>query len=163
MTLRMLFEYISSEITGDRNIPISGISYDSRLTRTGDVYFALQGQVTDGRLFAAEAVESGAVAVVAERPLDTASAVPVVLVGDPRNALALASSAFHGHPSRALKLIGITGTNGKTTVAHIMRSILEAAGQPSGMLGTIHHALGKSAQAATLTTPEAPEINRILS
>ena len=162
MTLAMLFENISCQIDGDPATTITGLSYDSRRTSRGDAYFALPGLLTDGRRFASDAVAAGAAAVVVESPLDSPPSVPVVQVEDCRQAMALASSKFYGHPSRSLTLIGVTGTNGKTSAAHILRSIMAAAGQPAGLLGTIHHAIGDQTEKATLTTPEAPDINHLL-
>jgi len=140
---------------------ISGIAYDSRAVQNGDVYFALTGENFDGAEFIADALKRGCSAVVS-RDYDNSSEVPALTTSDPRLALAYASSAFYGNPSGKLKLIGITGTNGKTSVAHILRYMLESAGCKTAILGTVGHDYGAGIEKSTLTTPEAPELNRFL-
>jgi len=140
---------------------ISGIAYDSRSVREGDVYFALSGENYNGEQFIPDAIERGCSAVVS-REYDKTPDLPAVTTSDPRLALAYASSAFYGNPSRELKLIGITGTNGKTSVAHILRYMLQSAGYKTAILGTVGHDYGEGIEKSSLTTPEAPELNRFL-
>lgn len=140
---------------------ISGIAYDSRAVQEGDVYFALTGENFDGAQFIPDAIKRGCSAVVSSEN-DNSFEVPSLTTPDTRLALAFASSAFYGNPSRKLKLIGITGTNGKTSVAHILRYMLQSAGCKTAILGTVGHDYGTGIEKSTLTTPEAPELNRFL-
>jgi UDP-N-acetylmuramoyl-L-alanyl-D-glutamate--2,6-diaminopimelate ligase len=136
----------------------TGVSYDSRRATRGSVFVALSGQNTDGVTFAPQAIASGATAVVAERAADSAVDAPWVVVADARLALALLAAEFAGHPSRRMKVVGITGTNGKTTTSYVMQSIFEAAGIRCGLMGTVTYRIGDREIAATRTTPEAPEV-----
>jgi UDP-N-acetylmuramoyl-L-alanyl-D-glutamate--2,6-diaminopimelate ligase len=144
-----------AKLSGD--VRISGCSSDSRQCQSGDVFVAVRGTAIDGHEFAAEAVAKGAIAVVAERPLDNLD-VPVCLVPDSREALALVSQAVAGWPSQRLRVIGVTGTNGKTTTTHLVASVLEAAGYRAGLMGTLAYFDGLETSPAELTTPDAPTI-----
>src|SRR5262249_43264183 len=115
-----------------------------------------------GAAFAAEAIRQGAVAVVSEDPPPAGLTVPWLTVEDARLALALLSSAFYGEPSTHMQVIGITGTNGKTTTAHLIASIFEAASVRSGIIGTVGYRIGDETREATHTTPEAPELQGML-
>jgi len=139
-----------------------GIAYDSRRVAAGFVFVALRGQHADGSAFAPQAVARGAAAVVAETNPPAGITVPWITVPDARLALALLANRFHGEPSRALDVVGITGTNGKTTTAYVLRAILEAAGRPCGLLGTVSYLIAGEQRAATRTTPEAPELQSML-
>ena len=141
--------------------PISGIAYDSRSVQPGQVFVALKGVHADGATFARQAVERGAVAVVSEQPLSDVGA-PVLQVADARIALAELSAEFHGHPSERMRVVGITGTNGKTTTAHLVASIFEAARMKCGIIGTVAHRIGDEVRASTHTTPEAPDVQQLL-
>lgn len=142
--------------------PIGGIAYDSRRVTPGQVFVALRGQVADGSAFARAAVAQGAVAVVSQDAAPADPPAPWVTVSDARLALALLASAFHGHPSRRMQVVGITGTNGKTTTAYLLASIFEAAGIKCGLLGTVAYRVGGEMRDATRTTPEAPEVQALL-
>ncbi len=144
------------------SVAVAGIAYDSRLVRPGDVFVALRGQRDDGVRFAAAAVQAGAVAVIAETAPPDGVAVPWHVVADARVALAQAADRLYGRPSDALMLVGITGTNGKTTTSHVLAAIFEAAGIPCGLLGTVAYRVGGAAEPATRTTPEAPDLQRLL-
>ena len=109
---------------------VTGIAFDSRTVELGNVFVALKGLHADGALFAQQAIERGAVAVVSEQPPPSSVSVPWVVVEDARLALALLADAFHHHPSGELQVVGITGTNGKTTTAYLIAAIFEAAGIP---------------------------------
>ena len=136
----------------------AGLTHDSRRVTPGAVFFALPGQRTDGARHIADAVRHGASVVVAEpEPADMTGSV-YLQVRDARRALAHASAAFYGHPARTLKLLGITGTNGKTTVAFLTQYLLEAAGLKSGMIGTVHYDLGARCVPAQRTTPDANDL-----
>jgi len=139
-------------VTGDPDVTITAIAYDSRQATPGSLYCCLVGVDHDGHDFAPEAVANGAVALVVERSL--ALDVPQVLVPDARLAMALLAAAFEGHPSRQLDVIGITGTNGKTTTTYFLQNIFEAAGRRTEVLGTLSGAR---------TTPEAPDLQHQLA
>ena len=141
---------------------IAGVAYDSRRAARGHVFVALRGQRADGALYARQAIERGAVCVVSEQDPPPDLAARWVGVTDGRLALALLSDRFHGHPSGAMQVIGITGTNGKTTTAHLVASVFDAAGRPSGLLGTVGYRIGSELRAATHTTPEAPDLQAML-
>ena len=141
---------------------VSGIAYDSRTVKAGDVFVALRGQRADGAAFAGQAIDRGAAAIVAERQGSSDIATPWAVVRDARVALAILAAEFFDHPSRALRVVGITGTNGKTTTAYLLASIFDAAGVPSGVLGTVAYRVGAEVRAATRTTPEAPDVQRFL-
>lgn len=142
--------------------PLTGISYDSRRVQPGHLFVALKGQHADGASFARQAVERGAVAVVAETAPPADLRVAWATVGDARLALALLSAAFSSHPSAEMQVIGITGTNGKTTTAYLVASIFEAAGIRCGLLGTVGYRIDNEVREATRTTPEAPEVQAFL-
>jgi UDP-N-acetylmuramoyl-L-alanyl-D-glutamate--2,6-diaminopimelate ligase len=143
-------------------LAISGIAYDSRVVKRGDAFVALKGQHADGVVYARQAIERGAVAIVAETPLPEGVTTPWTTVEDARLALALLASAFYRHPSRDMRVVGITGTNGKTTTAYLLASIFEAAGIRCGLLGTVAYRIGDETIEATRTTPEAPDVQRLL-
>jgi len=155
------------DISGDTGIDISGLSYDSRKTDKGHLFFALPGEHADGHSFIEEAVERGAVAIVCERPglnssLKPESGVTFMHVKDSRSAIAFAANNFYRRPSESLKVIGITGTNGKTTTTYLLKAILEEWGQKVGLIGTIQYMIKDAAYAAVHTTPEALEFQALL-
>ncbi|MGE0450054.1 MAG: UDP-N-acetylmuramoyl-L-alanyl-D-glutamate--2,6-diaminopimelate ligase [Vicinamibacterales bacterium] len=141
---------------------VTGITYDSRRAAPGCVFVALRGQHADGSRFAQQAVERGAIAVVSQDAPPPDSAVPWLTVADARVSLAHLAAAFYGHPSRQMQVVGITGTNGKTTTAYLLASIFDAAGLPSGLLGTVIYRVGDETRVATHTTPEAPDVQALL-
>jgi UDP-N-acetylmuramoyl-L-alanyl-D-glutamate--2,6-diaminopimelate ligase len=142
---------------------VKGIAYDSRKVRRGEVFVALRGQHTDGVAFASQALERGAAVVVAQEPAPSGAEARWVQVSNARLALGLLSTAFHGHPSRQMNVVGITGTNGKTTTAYLVASIFEAAGVTCGLLGTVGYRIGTEMRPATRTTPEAPDVQALLA
>jgi UDP-N-acetylmuramoyl-L-alanyl-D-glutamate--2,6-diaminopimelate ligase len=147
-------------------VTVTDICHDSRKARAGSVFFAIPGIDQDGATFASEAVGRGAVAVVAPRPLPVP--VPLLIVEDVRAALSRVASIFYGQPSRVLPVAGITGTNGKTTVAHLLAACLQDTHGPVGILGTLGGRLGYDKQGNEIqvslvnTTPGALEIHRLL-
>jgi UDP-N-acetylmuramoyl-L-alanyl-D-glutamate--2,6-diaminopimelate ligase len=148
----------------ERELEIRGISYDSRRVEAGDLFFALRGGSSDGHDFLAAAFERGAVAAIVESvptDLDFADR-PVVAVRDSRRALAPISTQFFGHPASELTLIGVTGTNGKTSTTYLVESILQRAGIPVGVIGTLDIRYAGERQPAVNTTPESYEIQRSL-
>ena len=132
------------------------------MVEPGDVFVALKGVRADGTAFLQEALDRGAVAVVSEQPPPPGARVPWEVVSDGRLALAQLAAAFFRHPSKEMQVVGITGTNGKTTTAYLISSIFEAAGIPCGMLGTVTYRIGDELREATRTTPEAPDVQRLL-
>jgi len=141
---------------------VTGVSYDSRTVTAGQVFVALRGQHADGTAFARQAIERGAAAIVSEQPAPEGVRVPWAMVEDARLALAMIAAAFYRDPSREMQVIGITGTNGKTTTAYLVASIFEAAGIRCGLLGTVAYRIGDVVHEATRTTPEAPDVQALL-
>ncbi len=162
-SLRALLEGLEGcRVRGDDSLPVPGVAYHSREVVPGGVFVALQGLATDGHLYVPAALEQGARIIVSERELSLPGGVTLVQVPDARLALAHLSAAFFGHPSRELTLIGITGTNGKTTTAYLLEAILTAAGHRVGVLGTVNYRLGERRWPAPVTTPESLDLNRYL-
>jgi len=149
-------------VPADSSIDVTGVAYDSRIVEPGHVFVALKGAQADGTAFVQQALDRGAVAVVSEQPPPAGVRVPWAVVPDGRLALAQLAAAFFRHPSAELQVVGITGTNGKTTTAYLVSSIFEAAGISCGMLGTVVYRIGEELRDATRTTPEAPDIQRLL-
>jgi len=141
---------------------VTGVSYDSRTLTAGQVFVALRGQHADGTAFARQAIERGAAAIVSEQPAPEGVHVPWAMVEDARLALAVIAATFYRDPSREMQVIGITGTNGKTTTAYLVASIFEAAGIRCGLLGTVAYRIGDVVHEATRTTPEAPDVQALL-
>jgi UDP-N-acetylmuramoyl-L-alanyl-D-glutamate--2,6-diaminopimelate ligase len=141
---------------------LGGIAYDSRQVVSHGVFFGLRGEHADGASFAGQAVARGASLIVAESMPAPALERPWLIVRDARRTLAAAAAAWYGHPSRQMQVVGITGTNGKTTTAYLMAAIFEAAGASCGLLGTVAYRIGKQEREATRTTPEAPDVQRML-
>jgi UDP-N-acetylmuramoyl-L-alanyl-D-glutamate--2,6-diaminopimelate ligase len=139
-------------------LEVRDLAVDARRVRDGSVFFCIRGFGVDGHDWAAEAVARGAIAVVAERPLDVS--VPLVVVPDARAALAAASNEFWGRPTEALPVVGVTGTSGKTTTAYLLHSILEAAGRRPGLHGTIETQIGSERTPSRAATPVAFELQR---
>jgi UDP-N-acetylmuramoyl-L-alanyl-D-glutamate--2,6-diaminopimelate ligase len=142
--------------------PCTGVVYDSRSVVPGSVFVALQGLRADGASFVPQAIAAGAAAVVAAVGVTPAAGAVWLPVGDPRLALALLAAEFRGHPSRSMRVVGVTGTNGKTTTAYLIRAIFEAAGIKCGLMGTVAYCIGDREIEASRTTPEAPDVQRFL-
>ena len=147
------------EVVGRGKVEIRDLAHDARRARPGALFFCVPGASTDGHDHAAVAVERGAVALVVERRLDLA--VPQLVVDDVRAAMAPAADVFFGEPTRGLQVAGVTGTNGKTTTAFLLRSLLEAAGRRPGLVGTVEWVVGGERRPAPHTTPEAIELQRL--
>ena len=142
---------------------VSAIAYDSRRVVKGSVFVALRGLKADGTTFASQAAARGAALVVAEQLPAEGVTTPWLVVTDARLALALLADAFYDHPSRRLQVVGVTGTNGKTTTAYLLAAILDAAGRKAGLLGTVTYRLGDEEREASRTTPEAPDVQQLLA
>lgn len=143
--------------------PVTGVAYDSRQVQPGSVFVALKGQHADGMVYIADALARGAVAVVAQEAAPVDSSIAWAHVSDARRALAHLALALHHDPSRRMQVVGITGTNGKTTTAHLLASIFEAAGTRCGLLGTVAYRVGNQSRPAARTTPEAPDLQAMLA
>ena len=143
---------------------VTGVAYDSRKVEAGELFVAIPGFKQDGRRFAADALGRGAAAVVAEGgdPLPGSPTARIV-VPSSREALARLADAYFGHPSRRLTMVGITGTNGKTTTSLLVEALLAAAGRPTGVIGTIQYRVGAAVETASQTTPEALELQTLLA
>ena len=143
---------------GETKVEIEDLAYDTRTVRAGALFFCVPGERFDGHDLAERARDAGAAALVVERPV--ASRVPQLVVADSRRAMATAAAEFFGHPTRELQVAGVTGTNGKTTTAYLLHSILDAAGRKPGLLGTIESRIGGERRPAIRTTPEAIDLQR---
>jgi len=155
-------ELLGEEAIAEHGTPVSGVAYRSDRVTAGDAFFCIPGFAHDGHDFAADAVSRGAAAVVAERPLDGVT-VPVIVVDNTRAALALAAARWHGHPSHDLQVVGITGTNGKTTTTYLVDAILRAHGHMTGVIGTVETRIGSERVAASRTTPESADLHELLA
>jgi UDP-N-acetylmuramoyl-L-alanyl-D-glutamate--2,6-diaminopimelate ligase len=164
-----MFQTMYGRMVVTHDVEVRHIQYDSRKVGRGDLFVAISGANTDGHKFIDKAVTNGANIVVLEN--DAAlpdsffmhTGVVKVVVHDARKALAVMAANFYGRPSETLSLIGVTGTNGKTSTTFLMKSILEANGHKVGLIGTIQHMIGNEATAATHTTPESLEVNQLLA
>ena len=162
MTLRELIQEMDvAAVHGDPQVPVSGLALDSRRVRRGDLFFALAGLKQDGGAFVDAAFTAGACGAVVARGASIARE-PVIEVEEPRLTLAQAACSFHGHPSRALTVAAVTGTNGKTTTTWMLESIFRAAGLRTGRIGTTGYRIGEETRPAPFTTPEAPELQALL-
>jgi UDP-N-acetylmuramoyl-L-alanyl-D-glutamate--2,6-diaminopimelate ligase len=150
------------QVSGDVQVTVSGICYDSRKVRPGDLFVALPGGRYDGHAFMEAAVSGGAAAVLAQRLPGKDLDVPVVLVDDTRRAMAVVAAVLYDHPASDLCLVGITGTNGKTTTSLLVEAILKAAGHRVGVIGTLGVRWGDEAETSTMTTPESADLQKIL-
>lgn len=164
MKLRTLLQALSTlEVEGSLDREITGLAYDSRRVTPGTVFVALKGQNTDGHVFINDAIDRGAVAIICERNGFSTARATKIVVADARETMGHAATAFYGNPSAKLKVIGVTGTNGKTTVSFLVKEILHAAGIKTGLLGTIRYEIGDRVIPAARTTPEALEIQQMLA
>lgn len=146
-------------ITGPDDVEIAGIAHDSRQVQPGWLFVAVPGHATDGAEFIADALSNGAVAVVSESQVEIGTSATHIQVPQARRALAELANAFHGDLSQSMKVVGITGTNGKTTTAYMIRDLLRDGGFLPGLLGTVAYEIGAQSIPAARTTPEATEIH----
>ncbi|MGL5765518.1 MAG: Mur ligase family protein, partial [Sarcina sp.] len=162
MLLKDLLKNLSYKvIQGNDDIIIENVCYDNRKVKTNDIFVCVKGFKVDGHKFALGAIENGASTVVVSDDIDLPSEVTVIKVADTRKALAVISSNFFDNPKDKIKLIGITGTNGKTTSAFIIKSILEKAGKKVGLIGTIANYIGDKKIETERTTPESFELHEL--
>ena len=160
-----------SELLGDvrvlnnieLNPQIQGLEYDSRKVKAGDCFFAVVGTASDGHNFIPSAIEKGARAVVCQRlPEQMSSEVAYILVEDSNIAMAAMAAAFYGHPSHELKLVGVTGTNGKTTTATLLYDMFMAMGYNAGLISTVVYRIGERRIDSTHTTPDSIRLNAMM-
>src|ERR671915_1146268 len=155
---RLIAATSPTEVVGGAPLEVEDLAYDTRAVHPGTLFFCVRGSRADGHDLAGDAVTAGAVAVVAERPLDVP--VPQLVVPDSRAAMALAADEFFERPTEELPVAGVTGTNGKTTTAFLLYSVLAAAGRRPGLLGTVEMRIGGERRPVTRTTPEAIDLQR---
>ncbi|TDB38974.1 MAG: UDP-N-acetylmuramoyl-L-alanyl-D-glutamate--2,6-diaminopimelate ligase [Actinobacteria bacterium] len=160
-TLSALLNDIETTSMTGAETPVSGVAYRAADARPGDAFFCIRGFRHDGHEYAGEAVSRGAAAIVSERPVDVG--VPNAVVLDSRSALAHASACIHGHPSRHLGIVGVTGTNGKTTTTYLIDSIMRAAGRVTGVIGTVETRIAGERQSASRTTPESADLQALFA
>jgi UDP-N-acetylmuramoyl-L-alanyl-D-glutamate--2,6-diaminopimelate ligase len=162
ITVEEITRIVGARVSDSATTPVVDVTHDSRQVKQGSLFVAVRGELFDAHKFVSQVMEQGAVGVISEleRPKDFAGAW--IQVENVRRAMALAAAAVHHHPSRELNLVGITGTNGKTTTAYLVASIPEANGEPVAMTGTVEYRLGKERKKAGRTTPEATDMQRLL-
>ncbi|MDD3653334.1 MAG: UDP-N-acetylmuramoyl-L-alanyl-D-glutamate--2,6-diaminopimelate ligase [Desulfotomaculaceae bacterium] len=148
---------------GNHNVRIQGVAYDSRLVRPGYLFVAIKGLKFDGHDYVQQALVQGAGAVVIEREVAMPPGTAWALVPDTRSALARLSACFFGFPSTRLKMIGVTGTNGKTTTTNLISAVLSASGQKMGLIGTIFNRVGEHILPVKHTTPESADLQKLLA
>jgi UDP-N-acetylmuramoyl-L-alanyl-D-glutamate--2,6-diaminopimelate ligase len=162
MRLEELIAGLDTVSAGDlgsgADVEIAGLAYDSRAVHEGELFFCVSGLQRDGHDFAPQALGAGAAALVVERPLGLE--VPEVLLPSARAAMAPLAARFYGDPTAELRVVGVTGTNGKTTTAYLVRALLEATGRQCGLLGTVTSIVGGGEREVTRTTPEAIDLQR---
>lgn len=150
-------------VTGSTDVEVCNLAYSVSEVKGGSCFVAIRGSTADGHDFASEVVSRGAVAVVSQRTVDLPPAVTNVVVPSSRRAMALMSAKFFGDPTGQMRLIGVTGTNGKTTTTYLLESMLSAAGRNPGVIGTVSYRYASKEEAARHTTPESVDLQRLLS
>ena len=159
----ILYRVNIEAVSGNTNTPVNDVHFDSRKVSLDDVFVAISGTVADGHEFISKAVDQGAIAVVCERmPEAVVNGITYIQVADSKQALAVMASNFYGNPSANLKLVGVTGTNGKTTVSSLLYQLFKKAGYKVGLLSTVKVMVGDQEYKATHTTPDSMSINRFL-
>lgn len=148
-------------IKGELGLEVSSIEYDSRKVKAGDLFVCIEGYKTDGHKYIESAINNGAIAVICSKDIDINLDCTIVKVSDSRKVLAVVSSQFYENPSKDIKLIGVTGTNGKTTSTYMIKSILEHCGYKVGLVGTIANYIGNERLKSERTTPESLELHKL--
>lgn len=164
MKLDELIEYLAyKDLVKFNDVEISGISYNSKTTKKGDIFICLVGEHSDGHMYAQMAIDNGAAAILAEHPVEGIT-VPQVIVDSTRHKIADIADRFYSSPSKGINLIGITGTNGKTTVTHLIQKIFEENSEKCALIGTLGYKLSSNGEYrdAKHTTPQAPELQATL-
>lgn len=164
MDIKSLLKGLDYEVLkGDISNTVEDIQYNSRKVKEGDIFFCIKGFQTDGHIYAKDAILKGATAIIVERDLEIKEngELTIIKVEDSRKALAIAASNYYENPSSKLNIIGVTGTNGKTTTTYMIKSILESAGYKVGVIGTIANYIGNTKLDAERTTPESLELHKL--
>jgi len=162
MKLSRIMENIKFNlILGDIDIDIKEVQYDSRKVKAGDLFICIEGYKVDGHKYIQNAINNGAVAIVCQRKIEEGLNCTVLQVEDSRKSMAISAANYYGNPSKSMKIIGITGTNGKTTSAFMMKAILEEQGHKVGLIGTIANYIGKEKIHTERTTPESLELHEL--
>ncbi|HEY0789685.1 MAG TPA: UDP-N-acetylmuramoyl-L-alanyl-D-glutamate--2,6-diaminopimelate ligase [Chthoniobacterales bacterium] len=159
---RLIANLPTLSVHGPLDREVGHLCYDSRQARPGSLFVAIRGAQADGHQYFEQAIDQGAVAVVGETPLFSGRATSIV-VASSRRALARLASTFFGEPARKLRMVGITGTNGKTTTAYLIKHLLERSGQRTGLIGTVNYEIGDRILPAQRTTPEALDLEALLA
>jgi len=167
MTFATMLEALHGQVEildrhGNLDVPVAAITDDSRTVGPGSLFVAVKGEQADGHRFIPAAMKAGLAALVTQQPA-TDSSIPSAWVTDSRKALGLLGSRFYGDPSTRLRMIGVTGTNGKTTTTHVCKALLEGLGRPIGLIGTVAYQIGKDTIPAAHTTPGALELQQLLA
>ncbi|MHB9105738.1 MAG: UDP-N-acetylmuramoyl-L-alanyl-D-glutamate--2,6-diaminopimelate ligase [Armatimonadota bacterium] len=162
-TLQSLIRNISVTVLGDSAVEITDVCYDSRKVQRGDLFACLPGTKTHGHQYIPDVVAAGAAALLVEDAAVVPAGLPAVVAADSREALAWISAAFFGNPAEAMTLVGVTGTNGKTTVTTLLQHILQAAGHPTGLIGTMAYHIGDRVLKAPNTTPMSRDLQELLA
>lgn len=160
---QLLSEVACKTVEGDLEREVTGVTYDSRRVSAGKIFVACRGLKTDGHDYISEAIDRGAIAVVCEQNGFASRKATKIVVDNCREAMAKMAAEFYGHPSRKLKVIGITGTNGKTTISFILKHLLEAHGIKTGLVSTVHYEVGGRVLPAHRTTPEALDLQHLMA
>jgi UDP-N-acetylmuramoyl-L-alanyl-D-glutamate--2,6-diaminopimelate ligase len=163
ITLEALAHLLDAQVVGDSATPIADVTHDSRAVAPGTMFAAVRGFRTDGHRFIGAALDAGAVAVCVEDASTVPPGASALVVNSVRENLGRLASAVHGNPSGALRVVGITGTNGKTTVTHLIESIAAAAGIQQSIIGTVGARINGKPFVVERTTPEAPDFQRLLA
>lgn len=164
MRLAKLKEVLNGAQTSNfSDVEIKGVTSDSRRVKKDFLFAAIRGYALDGHGYVADAVRNGAAALLVERQVDAPSNVPQIVVADTRRALAVVGSRFYGDPSTRMKVVGVTGTNGKTTTTHLVKSILDASGRECGLIGTVGYKVGNRNVPSSMTTPDAVDMQSLLA
>ena len=164
MLLKNLIEGLDIvSVKGNIDVEISSIAYDSRKVKTGALFVCIEGFKADGHSYIPFAIENGVSAILVQKDVEVPNNITVIRVNDTRYALAYVSDKFFDHPSGKFELIGVTGTKGKTTTTYMIKSILEAAGQKVGLIGTIENRIGNEVIPAERTTPESYDLQALFS
>ena len=162
MTLTDVARAVGGRLAGDERAPVTDVTHDSRQARAGSLFVAVRGEHVDAHRFVDQVMEQGAVGVISEQTRPANFGGAWLEVEDARRALARAAAEVHNHPSRELQLVGVTGTNGKTTTTYLVASIAEAAGDPAALISTVEYRIAAERRKAERTTPEASDTQRLL-
>lgn len=160
--LRQIAAHLNAKLSGDENREVSDVTHDSRQAREGFLFAAIRGLTMDGHRFIDDVMRRGATGIISELDPPSGFAGAWLKVANAREALAKAASIVYGNPSHHLKLIGITGTNGKTTTTYLCFALAEASGEKAAMLTTVEYRIGEKREEAVRTTPEASDTNKFL-